>query len=113
MLDYHRVWTVMNELETIVSKLGTIEDLADAIYDANERKDYHKVENLTNLVKNYTRYVLEDYDVAFATAWSETVTKLHSVEYPTGTEPVAYAGDDESEEARESWNDFWRELETK
>ena len=110
MLDYNRVWTVMNELETIVSKLGTIEDLADAIYDANERKDYHKIENLTNLVKNYTRYVLEDYDVAFATAWSETVTKLHSVEYG---KPVVCDANDTSEECKDQWTNFWAELDAK
>ena len=113
MLDYHRVWTTMNELEEIVSKFHTIKDITDAIYDANERKDYQKVESLTNLINNYTQYVLDDFDVAFASAWSETVTKLHAVEYPSRNEPVVCDAEDKSEECKSNWDNFWRELESK
>lgn len=110
MLDYNRVWTVMNELEHIVSKFTTIKDVADAIYDAAERKDYNKIESLANLVSNYTQYVMDDYDVAYATAWSEIVSKLHEQQH---SKPVVCDAKDKSEQCQKEWNSFWDQLETK
>jgi hypothetical protein len=90
----------MNELETIVTKFSYIKDISDCIYDAAERHDWDKIQSLTSIISEYTQFVMNDWDVAFATAWSETVSKIKE-------EPLSCDGDDPSSECKSAWNSFW------
>lgn len=100
MTNYQKVWESMNELEAVVTKFTYIKDLSECIYDAAERHDWDKIQSLTSIISEYTQFVLNDWDVAFATAWSETVSKIKE-------EPLSCDGDDPSSECKGAWNSFW------
>lgn len=112
-MDYNRVWSAMNDLEAISTKLHTIKDLNDSLIDAAENGDFCKVQRLAEAIKSYSDYVLEQYDLTFATAWNETVTKLHEEEFADVTisdNPRFYDGDDDTEDSKKEWQKFWDSL---
>lgn len=104
MPEYHKVWSSMNELESTVTKFSYIKDLSDCIYDAAERQDWDKIQSIANIVSEYTQFVLNEWDVAFATAWSETVSKMKD-------EQLSCAGNDPNPECKGAWNSFWEQCE--
>ena len=112
-MNYNRVWSAMNDLESISTKLHTIKDLTDSLIDAAESGDLPKVQRLANGIKTYSEYVFDEYDLTFATAWNETVTKLHEEEFADVTisdNPRFYDGDDDSEDSKKEWQKFWDSL---
>lgn len=100
MNNYQKVWESMNELEAIVTKFTYIKDLSECVYDAAERQDYDKIQSLSSIISEYTQFVLNDWDVAFATAWSETVSKIRE-------EHLSCDGNDLSPECKGAWDSFW------
>lgn len=100
MTNYQKVWESMNELEAVVTKFTYIKDMSECIYDAAERHDWDKIQSLTSIISEYTQFVLNDWDVAFATAWSETVSKIKD-------EQLSCDANDPSPECKGAWNSFW------
>jgi len=100
MSNYQRAWTSMNGLEAIVTKFAYVKDMSDCIYDAAERHDWEKVQSLCSIISEYTQFVLNDWDVAFATAWSETVSKMKE-------ETLTCDKDNPSQKCKDQWNSFW------
>lgn len=102
MPEYHKVWSSMNELETVAAKFSYIKDLSDCIYDAAEHQDWDKIQSISAIVREYTQFVLHEWDVAFATAWSETVVKMKQ-------EQLSCDSNDPSEECKQQWDSFWEQ----
>jgi hypothetical protein len=102
MSEYNKVWSSMNELEAIVTKFTYIKDLSECVYDAAEHHDWDKIQSLTSIISEYTQFVLNDWDVAFATAWSETVSKMKDVQ-------LSCDGNDLSPECKGAWDSFWEQ----
>jgi hypothetical protein len=102
MNNYQKVWKSMNELEAVVTKFTYIKDLSECIYDAAERHDWDKIQSLTSIISEYTQFVMNDWDVAFATAWSETVSKMKDVQ-------LSCDGNDLSPECKGAWDSFWEQ----
>ena len=76
-LDYNRVWSSMNELETVSSKICSAREILDSAIDALENRKKGKAETLMYAVDEYLQYYLEEFDRKFKDAWNETVTKLN------------------------------------
>jgi hypothetical protein len=76
-LDYTRTWEVMNELESVTSKICSAREILESALNALENHKYNKAEALMYAVDEYLQYYLKDFDEKFKTAWSETVVKLH------------------------------------
>ena len=102
MPEYNKVWSSMNELEAIVTKFSYIKDLSDCIYDAAERHDWDKIQSITSIVSEYTQFVLNEWDVAFNTAWSETVSKMKDAQ-------LSCDRNDPSPECKGAWDSFWEQ----
>ena len=102
MNNYQKVWESMNELEAIVTKFTYIKDLSECVYDAAERHDWDKIQSLTSIISEYTQFVMNDWDVAFATAWSETVSKIKD-------EQLSCDANDPSPECKGAWDSFWQQ----
>jgi hypothetical protein len=100
MSNHYQKWNSMNELETIVTKFSYIKDMSDCIYDASERHDWQKIQSLCSIINEYTQLVLDDWDVAFATAWSNTIGEKKET-------PLSCTGDSTSQECKDQWNSFW------
>lgn len=79
-LNYEKVWSSMNELESVTSKICSAREILDSAIDAlaNHKKD--KAETLMYTVDEYLQYYLEEFDRKFKDAWNETVTKLKQEE---------------------------------
>lgn len=102
MNNYQKVWESMNELEAVVTKFTYIKDLSECIYDAAETHDWDKIQSLTSIISEYTQFVMNDWDVAFATAWSETVSKIKD-------EQLSCDRNDPSPECKGAWDSFWEQ----
>ena len=75
-LDYQKVWSSMNELETTICKAVSVREVIDAAMVAMEHRDYEKAENLMNAAYDFIGYFVDDFDNKFKDAWKETVVKL-------------------------------------
>jgi len=76
-LDYQKVWSSMNELESTTSKICSAREILDSAIDALENRKKGKAETLMYAVDEYLQYYLEEFDRKFKDAWNETVTKLN------------------------------------
>jgi hypothetical protein len=76
-LNYHRTWEVLNELESVTSKICSAREILECAIDAHENHKRDKVEALMYAVDEYLQYYLKDFDEKFKTAWNEIVVKLH------------------------------------
>jgi hypothetical protein len=75
-LNYNRVWTTMNELEMVTSKISSAREILDSAIDALENHNGEKAETLMYAADEFLKYYLADFDVKFKDAWNETVVKL-------------------------------------
>jgi bifunctional DNA-binding transcriptional regulator/antitoxin component of YhaV-PrlF toxin-antitoxin module len=105
-LDYSKVWSSMNDLETIMCKAVSVREVIDAAVVAIEHRDYEKAERLMNASYDFIGYFIDEFDDKFKIAWKETVTKLKHQEYD-----AAYKCDreDSSPECKSAWTSFWEE----
>jgi hypothetical protein len=76
-LDYTRTWEVLNELESVTSKICSAREILECAIDAHENHKRDKVEALMYAVDEYLQYYLKDFDEKFKVAWNEIVVKLH------------------------------------
>ena len=79
-LNYQKVWSSMNELESVSSKICSAREILDSAIDALENRKKGKAETLMYAVDEYLQYYLEEFDRKFKDAWNETVTKLKQEE---------------------------------
>ena len=79
-LDYNRVWSSMNSLEEVTSKIVSARAILDSAIVSLETGNRQKTETLMYAVDEYLQYYLEEFDRKFKDAWDETVTKLKQEE---------------------------------
>ena len=135
-LDYQKTWEVLNELESVSSKICSARAILDSAIVSLESGNREKTETLMYAVDEYLQYYLEEFDRKFKDAWDETVTKLKQEEvddymrpwghsdmealssnYPLqcddliiGNEPKDYYENvAPSTEYKGTWNSFWEE----
>jgi hypothetical protein len=75
-LNYNRVWTTMNELEMVTSKISSAREILDSAIDALENHNGEKAETLMYAADEFLKYYLADFDAKFKDAWNETVVKI-------------------------------------
>lgn len=76
-LDYARVWSTLNDLEMVTSKIVSAREILDSAIDRLQEHQYDKTETLMYAADEFLQYYLEDFDRKFKDAWKETVTKVH------------------------------------
>ena len=79
-LDYQKTWEVLNELESVSSKICSAREILDSAIDSLESGNREKTETLMYAVDEFLQYYLEEFDRKFKDAWDETVTKLKQEE---------------------------------
>jgi hypothetical protein len=117
-LDYTKVWTCLNELDTVTSKICSAREVLECAIDAHENHKRDKAEALMYATDEYLQYYLKEFDEKFKSAWNEIVVKLHNEDKKFGcdtfrTPPVepklTCDKNDQSEECKSSWVSFWEE----
>jgi hypothetical protein len=96
--NYNRVWTTMNELEMVTSKISSAREILDSAIDALENHNGEKAETLMYAADEFLKYYLADFDVKFKDAWNETVVKLKQ---------------SEQESLNKNWEEFYYPEESK
>ena len=79
-LDYDQIWSTMNELESVTSKICSAREILDSAINALENHKLKKTESLLYAVDEYLQYYLQEFDTKFKDAWKETVTKVKQQE---------------------------------
>ena len=102
-LDYARVWSTLNDLEMVTSKISNAREILDCAVDRLQEHQYDKAETLLYAADEFLQYYLEEFDRKFKDAWAETVTKVHQEEYSVSSTQ------DTSPECKGAWNSFWEE----
>ena len=105
-LNYHRVWSTLNDLEMVTSKISSAREILDCAVDRLQEHQYDKAETLLYAADEFLQYYLEEFDRKFKDAWAETVTKVHQEEYSVSS---TCDKDDTSQECKGAWNSFWEE----
>ena len=102
-MNYHRVWSTLNDLEMVTSKISNAREILDCAIDRLQEHQYDKAETLLYAADEFLQYYLEEFDRKFKDAWAETVTKVHQQEYSVSSTQ------DTSPECKSAWNGFWEE----
>jgi hypothetical protein len=105
-LDYNRVWSTLNDLEMVTSKISNAREILDSAIDRLQEHQYDKAETLMYAADEFLQYYLEEFDRKFKDAWAETVTKVHQQEYIGSS---TCNNQDPSPECKGAWNSFWEE----
>ena len=105
-LNYHRVWSTLNDLEMVSTKVSSAREILDCAVDRLQEHQYDKAETLLYAADEFLQYYLEEFDRKFKDAWAETVTKVHQEEYSVSS---TCDKDDTSPECKGAWNSFWEE----
>ena len=105
-LNYHRVWSTLNDLEMVTTKVSSAREILDCAVDRLQEHQYDKAETLLYAADEFLQYYLEEFDRKFKDAWAETVTKVHQEEYSVSS---TCDKDDTSPECKSAWNSFWEE----
>ena len=105
-LNYHRVWSTLNDLEMVTTKVSSAREILDCAVDRLQEHQYDKAETLLYAADEFLQYYLEEFDRKFKDAWAETVTKVHQEEYSVSS---TCDKDDTSPECKSAWNGFWEE----
>jgi hypothetical protein len=94
-IDYQKVWSSMNELEMVTSKICSAREILDSAADRLQEHQYDKAETLLYAADEFLQYYLEDFDRKFKDAWKETVVKLKEEDPcmpPWGHSDLEYKG---------------------
>ena len=79
-LDYARVWSTLNDLEMVTSKIVSAREILDSAIDRLQEHQYDKTETLLYAADEFLQYYLEEFDRKFKDAWKETVIKVKQQE---------------------------------
>jgi len=126
-----KVWEVMNDLESVTSKICSAREIIDAAIDRIQEHEYDKAETMMSAAYEFLEYYLGEFDEKFKLAWQETVVKQKQeendawdavnkereyYESPITQEklsqykvPFTCDKDNPSPECKKSWVDFWEE----
>ncbi len=70
-----KVWEVMNDLESVTSKICSAREIIDAAIDRIQEHEYDKAETMMSAAYEFLEYYLGEFDEKFKLAWQETVVK--------------------------------------
>ena len=87
-----KVWEVMNDLESVTSKICSAREILDCAVDRLQEHQYDKVETLMYAVDEYLQYYLAEFDEKFKLAWKETVVKQKEKEKTLNYQEAVDAG---------------------
>ena len=79
-VNYNKVWTAMNELESVTSKISSAREILDSAVDRLQEYQYDKAETLLYAADEFLQYYLEEFDRKFKDAWKETAIKVKQQE---------------------------------
>jgi len=79
-VNYNKVWTAMNELESVTSKISSAREILNSAVDRLQEYQYDKAETLLYAADEFLQYYLEEFDRKFKDAWKETVIKVKQQE---------------------------------
>ncbi len=125
-VSYSKIWSCMNSLETVTSKICSAREILDSAVDRLQEHQYDKVETLLYAADEFLQYYLQEFDEKFKDAWQATVGDLRDDDVkddgmrPWGHSDLEYLianskeslicdKDDPSPECQNAWNDFWEE----
>jgi hypothetical protein len=133
-IDYQKVWSSLNDLESVTSKICSAREILDSAIESLESGNREKTETLMYATDEFLQYYLNDFDEKFKIAWGETVLKLKEEDPcmpPWGHSDLEYGlansfltqdrdsnfpgenticdKNDPSPECKLSWNSFWEE----
>jgi hypothetical protein len=75
-VEYQKVWTTMNDLEVVTSKICSAREIIDNAVDKIQGHEYDKAELLMNAAYEFLEYYLQEFDDKFKLAWQATVGDL-------------------------------------
>jgi hypothetical protein len=75
-VEYQKVWTTMNDLELVTSKICSAREIIDNAVDKIQEHEYDKAELLMNAAYEFLEYYLQEFDDKFKLAWQATVGDL-------------------------------------
>jgi len=70
-----KLWDVMNDLESVTSKICSAREILDSAIVAHQENSHQKAETLMYAVDEFLQYYLAEFDEKFKLAWKETVVK--------------------------------------
>jgi len=129
-VEYQKVWTTMNDLEMVTSKICSAREIIDNAIDKIQGNEYDKAELLMTAAYEFLEYYLQEFDDKFKLAWQATVGDLRDGDnfqytatgekwsldevlqerdYYEGKAPLSCDKDDPSPECKGAWNSFWEE----
>jgi len=104
--NYNRVWTTMNDLEMVTSKICSAREIIDNAIDKIQEHQNDKAELLMTAAYEFLEYYLQEFDDKFKLAWQATVGDLRDGDREA---PLSCDKDDPSPECKGAWNSFWEE----
>ena len=75
-VEYQKVWTTMNDLEMVTSKICSAREIIDAAIDRIQEHQYDKAEMMMSAAYEFLEYYLGEFDEKFKLAWQATVGDL-------------------------------------
>jgi len=75
-VNYNKVWSTMNDLEMVTSKISSAREILDSAVDRLQEYQYDKAETLLYAADEFLQYYLEEFERKFKDAWKETVIKV-------------------------------------
>jgi len=75
-VEYQKVWTTMNDLEMVTSKICSAREIIDTAIDRIQEHQYDKAEVMMSAAYEFLEYYLQEFDDKFKLAWKATVGDL-------------------------------------
>jgi len=70
-VNYNKVWSTMNDLEMVTSKISSAREILDSAVDRLQEYQYDKAETLLYAADEFLQYYLEEFERKFKDAWKE------------------------------------------
>ena len=106
-VEYQKVWSTMNDLEAVTSKICSAREIIDSAIDRIQEHEYDKAEMMMSAAYEFLEYYLQEFDDKFKLAWQATVGDLRNDDIRK--DPFSCDKDDPSPECKGAWNSFWEE----
>ena len=109
-VEYQKVWSTMNDLELVTSKICSAREIIDNAVDKIQEHQNDKAELLMTAAYEFLEYYLQEFDDKFKLAWQATVGDLrdgNKFQYTATGEKFVCDNDDPSPECKNAWNSFW------
>lgn len=80
-LNYNDVWSAMNALEELSSKLISVRAVIDSASEYASKNDCEQAEKLSQAAFDLINWYIDAWDEKFQIAWSVTVSAMKNAEY--------------------------------